>query len=435
MRGRTGSGLLARIADRREARRRRRGASDSGAGRAGRSQWPVLVVAVLPGLAAMVALLFTWREVRVTEQGQLTSRFNDAITNLGSPSLDVRFGGIYALERIMQDSPRDQPRVVQVLSAYVRRHASVPATGFVKEPEEPPEGQETPDHRRPPTDVTAVVNVLAHRAPRHDGGTQVDWSRADLRGLFLTSWAVKDLAKVPEGGAFPRERAPFAYVNLEGADLRHADLSGIDLRSAFAAEANLSRSSLLRVDLGEADLSLADLSEANVLETNLVGADLSGAILRGTFLGTTDDAPLRVKPSDLSRAVLWDADLTGAYLGGSTLTGAILADADLTDASLAGAHLRGARFSAADRSLQAEVVAGTVAESANLTRANLTRADLHGADLHGADLRQANLTRANLTGADLSDADLRGATLTGARLDDARTEGARGLPGSAATPD
>ncbi|MFI1657064.1 hypothetical protein ACH4ZU_19465 [Streptomyces sp. NPDC020472] len=125
----------------------------------------MLVVAVLPGLAAMPALFFTWREVRVTEQGQLTSRFNDAITNLGSPSLDVRFGGIYALERIMQDSPRDRPRVVQVLSAYVRRHASVPATGFVKEPEEPGEGGEAPGHRRPTTDVTAVVNVLAHRSP------------------------------------------------------------------------------------------------------------------------------------------------------------------------------------------------------------------------------------------------------------------------------
>ncbi|MFE6818214.1 hypothetical protein [Streptomyces sp. NPDC057677] len=40
----------------------------------------------------------------------------------------------------MQDSPRDQPRIVLVLSAYVRRHASVPATGFVKEPTEPQPG-------------------------------------------------------------------------------------------------------------------------------------------------------------------------------------------------------------------------------------------------------------------------------------------------------
>lgn len=190
---------------RRGRRRRGTGAPDADADGRRRSQWPVLAVAVLPGLAALVALLFTWREVRVAEQGQLTARFNDAITNLGSESLDVRFGGIYALERIMQDSPRDQPRIVLVLSAYVRRHASVPATGFVKEPTEPQPGRAAPADRRPPTDVMAVVNVLARRSPGHDGDTQIDWNRADLRGLSLSTWSFKDIAKVPEGGALPDE--------------------------------------------------------------------------------------------------------------------------------------------------------------------------------------------------------------------------------------
>ncbi|MEX0173104.1 pentapeptide repeat-containing protein [Streptomyces sp. LMG1-1-1.1] len=379
-------------------------------------------MAVLPGLAALVALLFTWREVRVAEQGQLTTRFNDAITNLGSPSLDVRFGGIYALERIMQDSPRDQPRIVLVLSAYVRRHASVPTTGFVKEPAAPPPGQETPAAHRPPTDVAAVVDVLARRSPGHDKDTQVDWNRADLRGLFLSTWNFRDAARVPEGGALPDERAPFGYVNLEGADLRHATLSGVDLRSAFVGEANLSGAQLLRSDLRDADLTFADLSGANVVDTNLTGADLSGAILRGTFLSRPDTA-VPLNPNDLSRALLWDADLTGADLTGANLTEAVLVDADLTDASLATARLRGAKFSTLDTSLQARITSGTVTESANLTDADLT-----GADLSGADLRRANLTGANLNGANLTDADLRGARLTGVTLNGARTEGARGLP-------
>jgi Pentapeptide repeats (8 copies) len=32
----------------------------------------------------------------------------------------IRLGGIYALERIARDSPRDQPTVVEVLSAFIR---------------------------------------------------------------------------------------------------------------------------------------------------------------------------------------------------------------------------------------------------------------------------------------------------------------------------
>jgi hypothetical protein len=83
-----------------------------------------LVAAALPGLTALVALVFTWMSVegtqtqlRIAEQGQITNRFNAAIHNLGSDSPDVRQGGIHALQRIMQDSPRDQSAIVSVLTA------------------------------------------------------------------------------------------------------------------------------------------------------------------------------------------------------------------------------------------------------------------------------------------------------------------------------
>ena len=97
--------------------------------------WIQIFVTALPGLAAAIALIFTWlsinatkdatnRQLQVAEQGQVTDRYNAAITNLGSSSVDVRLGGIYALQRIMQDSPRDQPTVVAVLCAFVRDHAT-----------------------------------------------------------------------------------------------------------------------------------------------------------------------------------------------------------------------------------------------------------------------------------------------------------------------
>jgi hypothetical protein len=58
--------------------------------------------------------------LQVAEQGQLTERYTKAIEQLGSDKLDVRLGGIYALERIAADSERDHPTVVEVLSAFVR---------------------------------------------------------------------------------------------------------------------------------------------------------------------------------------------------------------------------------------------------------------------------------------------------------------------------
>jgi hypothetical protein len=44
------------------------------------------------------------RTLELTEQGQVTDRYTKAIEQLGSDKLDVRIGGIYALERIARDS-------------------------------------------------------------------------------------------------------------------------------------------------------------------------------------------------------------------------------------------------------------------------------------------------------------------------------------------
>ena len=53
----------------------------------------------------------------------MTDRYTKAIEQLGSDKLDVRIGGIYALERIARDSARDHPTVIEVLAAFVREHS------------------------------------------------------------------------------------------------------------------------------------------------------------------------------------------------------------------------------------------------------------------------------------------------------------------------
>jgi hypothetical protein len=56
-------------------------------------------------------------------EGHLTDRYTKAVEQLGSDKIEVRLGGIYALERLMRDSPTDQPTIVEVLAAYIRQHA------------------------------------------------------------------------------------------------------------------------------------------------------------------------------------------------------------------------------------------------------------------------------------------------------------------------
>jgi hypothetical protein len=101
--------------------------------------WVAIAATSLPGVAALVALIFAWLSItatndqlKIAEQGQITDRYNAAITNLGASSIDVRLGGIYALQRLMQDSRRDQPTVVATLCAFVREHtaSATKATGL-----------------------------------------------------------------------------------------------------------------------------------------------------------------------------------------------------------------------------------------------------------------------------------------------------------------
>ncbi|MEU8525853.1 MULTISPECIES: pentapeptide repeat-containing protein [Streptomyces] len=322
---------------------------------------------MLPGLAALVALVFTWlsvgqtnKDLQISEQGQITNRFNAAITNLGSASLDVRLGGVYALQRIMQDSPRDQPTVVSVLSAFVRQHASVPVSGFR------PAGE-----YRPATDVAAVVSVLgdrpAGREVSQDGKPlyRVDLSGADLGGLERE-------VGLTEGGV-PR-RVNFRFADFTGADLRDAGLENFDLSGASLDHANMAGVKLPNADLRRAFLGGANLTDALLGAADLTGADLDGANLHNAHLSRAEEAS-ETSAADSS------ADLTGAHLIG----------ADLSAADLRGVLLIGA--------------------------------DLTGADLAGADLRGANLT-----GADLSNADLTGAKLAGAELSGAILRGARGVP-------
>src|SRR4051812_14264178 len=83
--------------------------------------------------------------------------------------LDVRLGGIYALERLAVDSERDHSTVVEVLSALTRERS--------KPPEEPIGIDTKP---APATDVQAAIAVLGRLPAR------ADVSRGDLLGAHLT---------------------------------------------------------------------------------------------------------------------------------------------------------------------------------------------------------------------------------------------------------
>ncbi|MGX1887301.1 pentapeptide repeat-containing protein [Streptomyces sp. NPDC055287] len=293
-----------------------------------RAQWALATATLVPGLAAAGALLFTAISVQqaqdnlnVTQQGQITDRYNDAITNLGSESEDVRLGGIYALRRIMNDSPRDHPHIVSVLVAYTRGHASEPG----------PIRADT----RPANDIRAALGVLRDRDPDLDSTR----FRLDLANTFLPN---ADLYRVTLDGA-DLHKAALPYANLESASLSSANLSGTNLTDAKLPSA-----------LKDADLEGADLDKAE-----LVGADLTGARLLRAQLNYADLQYANLTGAKMAFANLKYADLHGAILTRANVSGADLADVDLSGADLRGAYLLAARGLTVEQVLQGKLSADT----------------------------------------------------------------------------
>ena len=211
------------------------------------------MVQAVGGLVLLVGLFFTAKTWRTTQEGQITDRFTKAINQLGDDKLQIRLGGIYALERIARDSERDHWPIMEVMTAYVRDRVLIKA--------EPPTADATPE---PTTDIQAILTVLARRSWRKGERDRLALSHTDLRGVHLYN------------------------AHLEGADLHAARLERAFLWRACLQRALLHDTHLERADLGQAHLERVNLSRAHLQgaklgEAHLEGADLGGAHLDGAI--------------------------------------------------------------------------------------------------------------------------------------------------------
>ena len=163
------------------------------------------------GLGIAVGLYFTWRRiaaaertVQVSEEGQITERFTRAIDQLGATDengqkrLELRLGGIYALERIARDSEKDHWPIMEVLTAYVREHApwqenspsqqdqsQASKASSSEEDISQQQGPQLPP--RPSTDIQAILTVLGRRTRWYRKGEEqrLDLPRTDIRRAYL----------------------------------------------------------------------------------------------------------------------------------------------------------------------------------------------------------------------------------------------------------
>ena len=253
--------------------------------------------ALVQGIGAVVLAVggyFAWRNWQVAQRNleatqeklvldrvaQVSDRFTQAIgqlgaeTNGGRPNVEVRLGGIYALEGIAKDSNEHYLPVIETIAAYVRQNT----------PSRPHSEKDHPATweglGRPPNDIRACLTVLMN---------------------LMHSYRARD----------------DQYLDLRQVDLRRAELNGANLVGAHffrsyldVAElkgANLTQARLREVCLDGASLQGADLTGTNLDRANLRGAKLDGAKLEFATSLTWDQLKKsRLDSRTTLPALVWD---------------------------------------------------------------------------------------------------------------------------------
>src|SRR5947209_10170177 len=203
----------------------------------------------LVGAALLTGLYLTLDKLKDTLEAQLADRLTQAVDQLRDGNLEVRLGGIYALERLARTSESEYWPIMEILTTFVRERASVTKN---QPPPEPP--------LRLAPDIQAALDVIGRRRHTYrDGESQ----RLDLRGTDLRR------------------------ANLAGAKLAGTILSEVRFEEANLAGIGLAEAILRAAHLENSNLADAKMQGAFLLNTSLNGARLRNANLQGAFMSGT----------------------------------------------------------------------------------------------------------------------------------------------------
>jgi uncharacterized protein YjbI with pentapeptide repeats len=278
------------------------------------------LVQALGGIILSITAYIGYRNFKVAEDKQVTERFSKSIEHLGSEKIDIRLGGIYALEQISIDSSKYHWTVVEILSAFVREKSKETSSKKLEKMKE---------------DMQAALTVMNRRRTEQDPqGKKINLMQVNLK---LVEFQAANISGVN------LSRSDFTSANFSGADFSNSDLMNSDFSFANFSDVNFSGSDLrnvkfFRTNLSGADFSNSDLSDSYLCESNLTNAKLIGTNLNNAHLGSDyidndydDDYypgqheeeehnPDWNLPANLSGALLIDAKMTGAKLMGADLS-------------------------------------------------------------------------------------------------------------------
>lgn len=274
------------------------------------------ILQLIGGAVLIVGLYFTAKGFRLTRAGHITDRYAKSIEQIGHQSLDVRIGGIFALEKIALDSQADRQTAVEILTAFIREHTRT--------------GARTPGTDAVTADVQAALSVLGRRPGGDEehrpldlydcGLKNADLTRANLRRvMFFYSYLA--------GARFYQsclDDAGLSFCEAEG-----ASFNGVSARGAHFVKSVYSKSYFINGDFTDADFYGCDLTgsdfgrryseegDSPLPPAILTNARMTKATLKDTNFRGVDLSSVRgLEQDQLSEAITDENTIMPTHWGG-----------------------------------------------------------------------------------------------------------------------
>jgi uncharacterized protein YjbI with pentapeptide repeats len=256
---------------------------------------------MLGGIAVGVGIYFAWGNLKISREVQITESFTRAIEQLGNEKIEVRLGGIYALERISAQYQKDHWRMIEILTSFVRINSPVKDEDLTTIEEDQPQNKVK-------IDTQAVLTIIGRRN----------------YAFFM---------------------GESRLINLSGLNLQEAFLNGANLGGVYFCKSNLKGANCLLADLHDSDFE---------------SANASGAYFNGAYLKNSDFKGANLEGAHFEGANLKGAKFEGANLKGANFEGANLKEANLKEANLEGANLKWARNLSCNQLCKAQTLHNTI---------------------------------------------------------------------------
>lgn len=403
----------------------------------------LLILGIIALILAAIRTSTATRQTNLSERGQNTERFQKAAAMLGDELLSLREAGIFALEELAKQDPKNHFMPVQKLLC-----------AFIRDRSDQQRAIKGEDATSKATDINEALASLA--AVRK----AVLWFFVIKAPVNINDAYFEECIAIgAQLQSIVCDRNAFKKENFDRADFRHGSFSEVDFTKANLEKTDFSRAKANKGNFQNivgiaskwrhANLRDSNFERAFIIDAVVYGANFSGSNLSKSNISFAN-AYLITLPLFTRFVVLMSMLITSTYIGLHALgPGSI--DYNETTISWDGAlyivvlFLVQVRvftsrlanniitsitrrtpvvnvFLSRDMNFSFTNIQGINAQSANFLFADFSRSQMRNSTLQNtnfwrADFAKANLDEAGLCGAILNGANFSQATVTGTRLE------------------